>query len=460
MRADRSRWTGLLLLLGCLALRVVVVALDVNTFSRDEDDYGRLATNLATTGTYGYPVVNEAGEVAKMRPTAYRPPGYPLLLRMLMWDGRLTPARVAALHVGLGWATVLMVYFIARRYKLQWSWIPALAVACDPILLRSSQLIMTETFITLLTVAIWWIWLRLTQSRESGLEERPVRRRPMVNAALLGLLLGYATLTRPTMLPWTLLLIGLFVMHLRLEGNRPAMLATIVLAMAAVLLPWLVRNYQYLGQPIWATTHGGYTLLLANNPPLYQHFKNNGPGRDWDANQFHRLWAARRSGDPREASFWDVTTSHIAGPSSNNKTSDAVQGVADAPDIDELADDKLAQQAALATIRREPSMFCLSSLYRVGWLWAIFPYESGPRVKLVIGIWYGCWFTLACIGAARLRGAWLSSAWLAPGLLLLTLTAVHAVYWSNMRMRAPLMPVIYIVACWPWSCGRSKHESE
>jgi len=34
-----------------------------------------------------------------------------------------------------------------------------------------------------------------------------------------------------------------------------------------------------------------------------------------------------------------------------------------------------------------------------------------------------------------------------PGVtLLVTLTLIHLVYWSNMRMRAPLMPMVYLLA--------------
>ena len=45
--------------------------------------------------------------------------------------------------------------------------------------------------------------------------------------------------------------------------------ALLVLSLVLVLSPWMVRNTLVLGEPVWTTTHGGYTLALANNPVYY-----------------------------------------------------------------------------------------------------------------------------------------------------------------------------------------------
>ncbi len=129
-------------------------------------------------------------------------------------------------------------------------------------------------------------------------------------------------------------------------------------------------------------------------------------------------------------------------------------------------------------------------MYRAGWLWALFPYvepdrqlnsaeetvsksederlgESRTEVwslfdprnlqQLLIGIWYAVWFGMAILGVFWLREALSSRVWLMPILLCLTLTAIHMIYWSNMRMRAPMMPVVYMIACWPlMRCARRR----
>jgi hypothetical protein len=242
------------------------------------------------------------------------------------------------------------------------------------------------------------------------------------------------------MLPWAVVTILLLTLGEAGKRQRITMSTLAAVALLAVVAPWALRNARELGQPIWTTTHGGYTLLLANNPALYKHFRESGPRRDWDASDFHRRWALRTSGDPREANFWSQQLTE------DGSVNSAGQSAAETRNA-EIEDDRLAQQAAVATIRREPMMFLTSCLIRVGWLWAPYPSEGGLRLKWAIGIWYVCWFVLALAGAViKIGWAWVSRVWLVPAALVITLTGIHAIYWSNMRMRAPLMPTVYVVA--------------
>jgi hypothetical protein len=362
-----------------------------------------------------------------MRPTAYRPPLYPWLLSWFVDRGRLNLIAVAVTHLWLGLASVGLTFAIASRLRIGWPALPALAVACDPILLRGSQLVMTETLITFFALAIWGLWLQIVSP--AGPERTDAHPSGLGRFALLGGLLGLSVLARPTMLPWAICLIGLSGLGSpqRCRLRNAAVVATVLLA---TLLPWVVRNGRMLGTPMWATTHGGYTLLLANNPSLYAHFHSRGPSRDWDASDFHRHWAARRTGDPAQAAFWQLP----------------VEPEPVEPPIDELNDDRLAQRAAKATIARDPGMFALSCLYRLGWFWALAPHDASPPVRLAIGSWYAGWFLAALWGIVRLGRGWASPRWMAPAALVVTLSLVHAVYWSNMRMRAPVMPIVYVVA--------------
>ena len=45
------------------------------------------------------------------------------------------------------------------------------------------------------------------------------------------------------------------------------------------------RQLSAVGRPIVTTTHGGYTLLLANNPYFYQHLRREPWGSVWDARE-------------------------------------------------------------------------------------------------------------------------------------------------------------------------------
>ena len=71
--------------------------------------------------------------------------------------------------------------------------------------------------------------------------------------------------------------------------------------MLIVLSPWAIRNQVQFGRPIVTTTHGGYTLLLANNPEFY-HWLRSGPwGSVWRADQFNADWNRRKPRDELQA---------------------------------------------------------------------------------------------------------------------------------------------------------------
>jgi hypothetical protein len=59
-------------------------------------------------------------------------------------------------------------------------------------------------------------------------------------------------------------------------------------------------------------------------------------------------------------------------------------------------------------------------------------------MRVVIGLWYAIVFALAAVGAWFWRKDLFQPPLLWSTLLVLSLMAVHTVYWSDMRMRAPL----------------------
>src|SRR5205814_9425431 len=66
-------------------------------------------------------------------------------------------------------------------------------------------------------------------------------------------------------------------------GWRLANVAGLVVAAAAVMSPWAIRNYRVFGKPVVTTTHGGYTLLLGNNSSFYEWLERDETGLPWDA---------------------------------------------------------------------------------------------------------------------------------------------------------------------------------
>ncbi len=452
----------------------------------DPDAYARLAENWSSTGVLGFDAPD-----GTVQPTAFRPPLYPWLLSWLapMWldaprresfDSSLTVAStdvssnptalqpskptlpigfVAALHLLLGLASVGLTWSIARDLRIAWPAVAAILVACDPILVRASQLVMTETLAAFLALVAWKFWLvvyppgpnessrELTRMHCPADAQSPshgawaLRSLPQWCALFgLGIVFGLSVLARPTAAPWTALcLLGMFFFSGRCWKQRINDSLIVGLLVVACLSPWVLRNLSVFSKPIWATTHGGYTLLLANNPLIYQHFTKHGPSRNWEAEPFHARWSLRldpgQTLTPSDEDFW---------------LSPWVASGQSPATLNELADDRIAYEAARATIARQPLMFGLSGLYRVGWLWAAWP-NTGPRIaSLAIGLWYTSLFAAAFLGIRRMirrygLRVWAEVWWL-PLMLVVSLTIIHSVYWSNMRMRAPASAVLAVAA--------------
>ncbi len=375
----------------------------------DVDGYRHLAINVIETATFGYTVEDADGRAGHVRPTAYRPPLYPLLLAGVGWYGRVPLLAVAGLHLTLGVATVGGVYALGKHWRLgKWALAAALLIACDPILLKQSSLVMTETAATALAVAVLLALVRLDDRRTAS------------SAALAGAAIGLAVLCRPTFLIWFASLAAmLLVLPPTSFRDRVKLVAPFVLACGMVLGAWIGRNFVALGHPVLATTHGGYTLWLGNNEGFYKYLETAPWGDVWDSSQLDARY---------------------------NRVKASLDG-------DEVLADRWAYRQAKRCIGQQPAAFLRSCLVRVGRFWGVLPHRVGTSetmaVRLqryVVAFWYAVVFLLAVLGVVRL-GRRLCARPVLWGLMLcLSFTAVHTFYWSNLRMRGPLMPVVCLCA--------------
>jgi hypothetical protein len=434
------RWLALVLLL-TLLVRGTLLYLQRDNLNADVDNYREIANNLLHSGRFALGKegaeaatndfhlkllqieANLGGEVEVVRDTAYRPPLYPLVLSYVTFGSDEVPDNnIIALHLALGLGTISLVFAMAQRILKcpQLAAVAGLFTACDPILLNQQSLVMTETLATFLAVlAVWQL-------------QRFSIRRDWWNAALSGAAIGLAALCRPTFLPWLLLaslaLIaeGLFC---RRKWRIIALEATCVAAGAFLMIsPWVFRNYQVFGKPIASTTHGGYTFFLGNNNKFYRYLRENRSGIPWDSKKFDSEFNARVwLGNSRVLLVTDP--------------------------IDELQGSSKGYELAFNDIRAEPGMFVWACVYRIRQLWSPLPYklsadESRGRMALryLTAAWYLGVYALAAMGIWRLRWELLRPPWIWGVLLCITFTAVHTFYWSNLRMRAPLMPFVALVA--------------
>ena len=463
-------------ILFCLLVRGGFLLVAPEPFEKDIDAYRAIAVCLRETGCFGLQPVtqpeiidqhvgvdaaeNPAASTEVAKPTAFRPPLYPAVLSLLVKDGALPVLAMACLHLTMALITVVAVFLAMKTVTDddRLSLVAALLVSADPILLQQSTLVMTETLAAMLAALVILLWSRLS-SHESELT--------LTRSLVIGVVLGLAFLCRPTFLVWAgLLTLACWVFQAweanaegRLIWKRLFVGKSLIKPMAMglpvllILAAWTSRNQLVLGAPVWATTHGGYTILLANNESFYDYVDANPLqavlGPPWDAEPFLEAYQHRFVGDMRTAKFWETDWRQFP--------------VEMPPLIDEVADDESCNQAAKATIGRRPYTFVTSSAVRVARLWSPLPLRrpAGFSIKIAgVTIWYLVVYALVLIAIARHRKALLHRQWIAIWLLCFTLTAVHAIYWSNLRMRGPAMPGLCMVACLAFLPARREENSQ
>ncbi len=185
--------------------------------------------------------------------TSFRAPLYPALLALIYWisglQARFFVARLVQAFVMASLAP--MTYFLAQRlgaserHARVAAWIPA----AWPMLLFFPLGLATENlFIPLLTAGT----LLLFKTAES---------RRLRDAAVTGMLLGLATLTRSVIVGFpALAALWLWLKKMR----RQAVL--LVLVVAVLVLPWCVRNTLLHGRLTFIETSLGYNLYLGYHP--------------------------------------------------------------------------------------------------------------------------------------------------------------------------------------------------
>jgi hypothetical protein len=190
----------------------------------------------------------------------------------------------------------------------------------------------------------------------------------------------------------------------------------------------VVRNAIIFHHFVPATTHGGYTLALGNNPDFYRDVVN---GED----EF-----------PWEGSALDAWQKRMIEKSEQ-------EGILTAG---EPAVDAWYYSQAMAAIRTDPGSFLKATALRLRRFWAISTADSSgghSRVMGLVMIWYGMlWIGLVL----QVAHAWFRSH--SPGprsmailwLTILAFVVMHSVYWTDTRMRAPVMPLMIVISVSGW----------
>jgi hypothetical protein len=424
---SRAGHLGLLLivLLAC-GLRCAVAFVFQADLTNDRDAYLGIAAGVREGRGYSVPGSDQ--------PTAYRPPLYPLVLAAnplgdVGWW-------VAVINIAAGAATVALTAVLGRRLGLApfTSLLAAGLVAIDPLLLRYTAQPMTECLCTLLTTLLLVAARPPTTTGSASVTLSHQRE------VAIGVIFGLAALCRPTIWAWGILVtVAVFWNQWRQGRAFPSastqrmaptssasdlrLWSAIALGVALVIAPWGLRNWLEFDTPIITTTHGGYTFVLGNNPAFYAEVVRQPLVTEWDGSR-----------GPGQAGWVEALQ----------------QRMRDAGVVGEVAQDRWMSREAWTGIADDPAGFLLASWQRGRWFWNAVPRgeaaaDAPEWLLLLIGLGYAIEFAAAMVGVTVILCR-RDARWRPALLLVVAFTLVHLVYWSNVRMRAPLVPVIALVA--------------
>lgn len=402
-----------------IALRISVIWLHANDLTIDRDAYLGIAHCVAEGKGYS--------DVDRLTPTAFRPPFYTLLLAGLFL---FVPTSVAVAVTNLVWGIVTVWAAWRAGHWLglgRYSIVPALLVAIDPMLLQYSAQPMTEVTCAGL-VALLTLWM-VRRDRSAVAQQ-----------FVIGVVFGCLVLCRPTFWPFAALAISGWTMSLCISvrsginqkniHNSTLAPWRLLAGTLVVVAPWVIRNQLTMGSPILMTTHGGYTLLLANNPVFYSEVVDRAWGASWGQESFDEWQRSLRT--------------------------DLEKAVgANASEIDR---DRWQSQQARQFIAANPGGFLRAVGYRIRSLWSTVPQgeaaaTTSSKVVQLVGWYYtfvlGFFVVGMIVVAVSLRNTNVRHLWWPLFALVLTVQCVHLVYWTNARMRAPIVPVISLFAAAP-----------
>lgn len=398
----------LLVLLAALTLRLSVLAMTTELTPRivDEQHYHTLATSL----------VEGRGFASASGPTSLRPPLYSAFVASIWTLGGTRDLQaVRAVQGVLGLATAWLAFAIGRRlWNEQAGLVAAAVVAFYPALVLANSLLLTETLFTFLLTGFLAATVVLVQQ-------------PSPRWALAaGLFLGLAALTRSVVWPLPLVLAPLLLWMLPAPPpRRLALVALLVAGYASVVGPWAVRNTRLQGVTTIVDTMGGMNLRMGN----YEHTPHD---RIWDAVSVsgERSWIVGIPPHPPGGGEWTEGTK-----------------------------ERWARDRAVSFMLEHPGLTLRRAAIKTADFWAL---DRDFMAGIQQGLFHpprwagllasaGMLAAFPAVVALAILGASLAPPveWRAHVVLLLVVlfvTALHAVVFGHPRYRVPLTPILALYA--------------
>jgi 4-amino-4-deoxy-L-arabinose transferase-like glycosyltransferase len=231
-------------------------------------------------------------------PTAQFPPLWPSFLALFKLVGFDTVRSYRIAGGVVGAVTVVLTAYLGRRLVSdRVGIVAALVVAVSPAMIAADGSLMAESLFLVFTTGA--VLVAVSARRTAGFGW----------FALVGALLGFATLTRSDGLVVAAVLVPVVAWCARVAvGRRVALAAVAFAVMVAVLVPWAVRNSDALGETTFLSNNSGTLVSGANCPVTYSGRRLAG----WDITcvpHLHDLSEVSRSVKQRQAGL-DFATEH------------------------------------------------------------------------------------------------------------------------------------------------------
>lgn len=375
----------LLILLGALLLRGGIAMAAKKSFSMDPDSYSyeTIAHTILQNGT--------------LTPSANRTPGFPAFIAMIYAVLGSDFKNIVLVQALIATLTIVLVYMIGRKVIGERAGLMAAAlVAVDPFQVYFSAKVLTETLFTFMLCLIVYAILFLQEDQTHGGR----------TSFILGLLLGLTALLRPEVVGLAVVLAagyGISVLLKRRNFRGMVNMGIMLLTMAAILLPWGLRNQRLLGRFVVTSTNGGWTM--------YEGLATDYSVDGWDKYR-------------REKMYPDLTAYGL--------------------DNELKVNDHFAAKSRIY-IREHPGDFILLSVRKLFKLYRVIPYEVFSMKARIASVLYFLPLLLLFIAGMVLTRSQVIR--LMPIYLVLAyVSGIHMLFTSQIRYRVPLQPLMAVVA--------------
>ena len=258
---SRERWVLVAIVAVGVALRVAWVAYAARPLALpgggDPLGYVARARDLAHGGGYNSLLTGE--------PTAFQPPGWPMVLAGWFWLAHHTPLPddvwnlAGALNVLIAAASMVLLYAIGRKlFDARIGLLAAGVYALWPNLVYYTAVAALELFFVFLVLLVVWLLLRY--------DWPATPRLPWTALVLCGLATGVLLLVRPfgVVVVVAMVVAGLVAKR---GWRRVATEAAVVTVVAiAVIVPWTIRNAVLLDGFVPFATNLGETFCIGHQP--------------------------------------------------------------------------------------------------------------------------------------------------------------------------------------------------